>query len=203
MRIIGLTLLCGAMLAAVPASAQAVGENNQENYQTPPTLAYPAQRAVPVATLSADETTWHLRAALNVAALSCRDADERETAASYNAMLEQERVPLARANAAIEAQYRARYGRDWQAHDDGDMTRLYNFFAAPAAQGEFCATAKAVLHDATTVEPSTFGAFAAEALPALERSFGAPVEMASRDADGPPARVAIATNAPAALAPGY
>ncbi len=59
----------------------------------------------------------------------------------------------------------------WQSRFDDDMTRLYNFWAQPAAHAAFCREADAVLRDAAVVEPSDFGQFAAAALPRLERPF--------------------------------
>lgn len=121
--------------------------------------------------LSAAETQWHLRVALNVAALGCRGAGEAETVAGYNALLASEKAALSAAAAATAAAYKARAGATWQARYDDDMTRLYNFWARPAAHDRFCAVADAVLRDAAVVEPSDFAAFAQAALPRLEQPF--------------------------------
>lgn len=121
--------------------------------------------------LSPSEATWHLRAALNVAALGCRGEGAAETTAAYNAMLETHRIPLATAMRATEARMRAEFGADWQAENDTAMTRLYNFFAAPPAQTAFCAAARDVLRETATLEPDAFPVFAAAALPRLEAPF--------------------------------
>ena len=121
--------------------------------------------------LSGDETSWHVRAALNVAALGCRDVSERETIAAYNLMLARHRTALAAADAGVKAQYRQRYGASWETRHDRDMTRLYNFFAQPPAQSGFCQEARAALAEAVMVEPERFAAFAAQALPRLEAPF--------------------------------
>jgi len=129
------------------------------NYQTPNRHLIP------------EETAWHVRAALNVAALGCRDVYEAQTVALYNAMLRQQRDVLARADSAVRADYHERYGAGWQDRHDDAMTRLYNFFAQPPAQTAFCDVAHAVLAESATVDPEDFLAFAADALPRLEAPF--------------------------------
>jgi hypothetical protein len=176
--LIGALALAGAV-CAVPANAQTLG--GPEAQPLPPAGAS-ANQFIPAHDaaggyltlnhgLSTAETSWHLRAALNVAALGCRDAAERETVAAYNLMLARHRVPLAAADLGVKAQYRTRYGAGWDSHHDSDMTRLYNFFAQPPAQPGFCHAAQAVLAEAVAVEPAGFDAFAAGALPRLEAPF--------------------------------
>ncbi|WP_375394033.1 hypothetical protein [uncultured Sphingomonas sp.] len=120
--------------------------------------------------LSPEEVTWHVRVALNVAALGCRQ-QAGENVAAYNALLNADRVALAAAQDGVGARFKARFGADWQAANDEAMTRLYNFWAQPSAQGGFCREANAVLHEAQTVEPDDFPAFAAAVLPRLEAPF--------------------------------
>jgi hypothetical protein len=127
--------------------------------------------ATPNRDLSADETTWHVRVALNVAALGCRDADGAATTAAYNALLDTEKAPLDVASRGMAARYQARFGPAWQARHDDAMTRLYNFWAQPLAHDGFCAAAHDVLREAAAVEPSSFAAFAAAVLPRLEAPF--------------------------------
>ncbi|WP_206366388.1 hypothetical protein [Sphingomonas gei] len=121
--------------------------------------------------LNRDEASWHVRAALNVAALGCRDAAEIETVAAYNRLLRAQRDSLAAADAGVKALYRERHGAGWEDIHDRQMTRLYNFFAQPTAHDGFCLAAREVLARADTVEPIQFADFAAEALPRLEAPF--------------------------------
>ena len=51
--------------------------------------------------LSEQESLWHLRSALNVAALSCRTGKGSGVASSYNRMLSRHKAALAAANAAV------------------------------------------------------------------------------------------------------
>jgi hypothetical protein len=86
--------------------------------------------------ISAVEAVWHVRSALNVAALAC---DDRTIVANYNALLKQQKGAFAAAYEAEARQFRTAQGNDWRSAMDGHMTRLYNFFAQPSAQRGFCA----------------------------------------------------------------
>lgn len=110
-------------------------------------------------------TLWHLRVALNVAALGCRGAGGDAITAGYNAMLDRGKTALAKANSATIA------AEGGQAGYDEAMTRLYNFFAQPAAKAGFCAAAAAVTADAATVPADGLQAFAAGALARLDAPF--------------------------------
>ncbi len=214
-------------LLAMPAIAQEVPVTTQPAVFLQPALATPADDAeprvpdgfarsfaapardaggayrTPNRDLSPSEVTWHVRVALNVAALGCRDE-----ATAYNAMLTTEKVPLAGADAGAQAAERAR-GGDWQARHDDAMTKLYNFWAQPPAQGGFCAAAGEALREAVNVEPADFPAFAAAALPRLEAPFvaafarfdGYRAELARWTARHQPAAVPAVTVASASTTP--
>lgn len=166
----------GLTLLAAPAAAQ-----RWDAPPAPPAGAAPNQMvpahdaqgrfATPNRDLSRDETSWHVRAALNVAALGCRDAAEAETVAAYNRLLRAQRETLAAADAGVKDLYRARNGAEWTDVHDRQMTRVYNFFAQPTGHDGFCASAREVLARAETVTPLQFADFAAEALPRLEAPF--------------------------------
>lgn len=168
------------IVCALPAHAQYRGGQGFDR-PSPPAGSVPNQLIPAIAAdgrydtvnhnLSRDQTAWHVRAALNVAALGCRDVAERETVAAYNAMLGRHRASLAAADAAVKGQYRLRYGAGWDSRHDRDMTRVYNFFAQPPAQTGFCRVARDVLAEAGRVAPEQFAAFAADALPRLEAPF--------------------------------
>jgi len=169
-----------AVLCALPAHAQ-YGYGNEESRPLPPAGATPNQLIPAVASdgqyatvnhgISREQTAWHVRAALNVAALGCRDAAERETVAAYNALLSRHKTALAAADGAVKAQYRSRFGAGWDSRHDRDMTRVYNFFAQPPAQTSFCRVARDVLAEAGRVRADQFAAFAVDALPRLEAPF--------------------------------
>lgn len=157
--------------------------------ETPPTIA-PVPRPVLAANLTAVvppalapdghyrtinygidpvQTEWHVRAALNVAAIGCRGAADGALVNAYNALLTSQKAELARANSTVEAKFRAA-GGDWQSAHDAYMTRLYNFFSQPAAKARFCAVADQLAPQAAS-PAGGFQSFAAQALPQLEAPF--------------------------------
>jgi len=206
-------LAAGALCTTMPSVAQSF--SSADAPPAPPAGAAPNQMIpardsegsylTPNRHLIPEETAWHVRAALNVAALGCRDAYEAQTVALYNAMLRQQREVLAHADSAVRADYHARYGAGWQDRHDDAMTRLYNFFAQPPAQAAFCEVAHAVLAESATVDPEHFLTFAADALPRLEAPFtefyraydAYRVALADWRAHGPVQQVAAAEPIPA------
>lgn len=120
--------------------------------------------------LTTSAKVWHLRAALNVAALACRGPQELTIVAGYNALLSAQKPVLAKAEATYASEYKAG-GGDWQDRYDDSMTRLYNFFSQSPARDEFCAAAGAVLAQSTGLTAEALPAFAAQNLPLLERPF--------------------------------
>lgn len=121
--------------------------------------------------LSSAGTIWHLRAALNVAVLACRGAQEATMVAQYNALLTTRKRELAAAETTLEQEYRATGAKEWEATYDNQMTRLYNFFAQDFAHAGFCAAAQDALGVVATVPPDQLAGFAAERLPTLEQPF--------------------------------
>jgi hypothetical protein len=156
--------------AATPDAAPVRPDGMADSFVAPPVDATGAY-VTPNRGLTAAEATWHLRVALNVAALNCRDAQEAATVAGYNAFLAERRDALAAAGEGMAAAYRTRFGAQWQAQHDDAMTRLYNFWAQPPAHAGFCTSAQAVLRELATVEPDGFTPYAAAALARLEAPF--------------------------------
>jgi hypothetical protein len=140
-----------------------------------PTIVIPVALAdgtypTPNRNLTAAAKVWHLRAALNVAALACRGPQEVAIIAGYNALLSAQKPVLAKAEATYASEYKSG-GGDWQDRYDDSMTRLYNFFSQSPARDDFCAAAGAVLAQSAGLSAEALPAFAAQNLPALERPF--------------------------------
>ncbi|WP_239018249.1 SPOR domain-containing protein [Sphingomonas flavalba] len=106
--------------------------------------------------IGAQEAVWHLRAALNVAALSCND---RGLADRYNRLLQDKRSALAAAYAAETARFST-------AALDSHMTQVYNYFALPRDRAAFCAAAGEALAGAGTADLPGFAPAALERLEA-------------------------------------
>lgn len=127
--------------------------------------------ATPNVGLSAAGNVWHLRAALNVAVLACHGADQAVMVNEYNALLTARKAELAVAQQALQQEYRASRGPQWEDAFDDQMTRLYNFFAQDFAHQGFCGAARDALAAITSVPVSGLTAFAAQRLPVLEAPF--------------------------------
>ncbi|WP_052742450.1 hypothetical protein [Sphingomonas sp. Ag1] len=174
-------------------------------YATPPIT--PINRG-----LSPAATVWHMRVALNVAALACRGGQEAAIVQRYNRMLATHKATLASAAIALEGQYRAS-GGDWQDRYDDAMTRLYNFFSQAQVRDAFCNAAAATLTESERLMPDELQAFAGAVLPRLDAPFAemlaprpvialaAPVPRPLAAGAGPPNTLATPTSAlrPAAV----
>ena len=159
-----------------------------------PPIAYEIPAPPPVSPinrgLSRAAQVWHLRVALNVAALACRGGPELQIIADYNGMIRSRTVELAAVQTALSAEFKAR-GGDWQDAYDDAMTRLYNFFSQAQARDEFCATAAGVLAEVRTL-PAGLDAFADAKLPLLD----APFARMTQPRYVPASVVAVAASAP-------
>lgn len=150
------------------------------------------------------ETVWHVRAGLNVAALSCAQRTGPAIVTDYNAFLKARRDLLDRAYQSLADRYRAQ-GGNWQRALDTDMTKLYNHFASPTAQAGFCDAAAAEVKRAIAAPDDARETWAAEALARLDRPFTTPASAAwaapaANTAPAPAAAPAAATRALAAPA---
>ncbi len=108
------------------------------------------------------EALWHLRAGLNVAALSCRGRGRKPVSGAYNRLLSHHRALLDRA-------YRdelTRHGKDGY---DSHATRIYNRFANQRSPGKFCAAAAEAAREASSMRSLELAAAAPNLLSRLER----------------------------------
>lgn len=115
------------------------------------------------------QTLWHVRSALNVAALSCTGPLYDRITDDYNAFIKNNSSSLRRANNAIKAKFR-RENSDRKAHDR-HMTSLYNYWSFSPIRRPFCDQAVQVSQRAIVTKSKDLNAFAAEALPELEKPF--------------------------------
>lgn len=122
--------------------------------------------------MTGQQALWHVRMALNVAALGCRVPGE-PAKVQYNQMLHNHALALKLANDATENYYKARYGNNAFMMREKTNTIVYNYFALPPAQKAFCETAVAVLTTINGKTPDGLIAYAPEALAQLEAPFQA------------------------------
>jgi hypothetical protein len=119
--------------------------------------------------VSEGEAVWHVRSALNVAALSCRGPASAAIVKRYNALLIDRKPLLARAYKAEANRFRSSAGPAWLSSLDVHMTRLYNFFAQPPVQQDFCGVAGQVAVEQSAMSDALFQAKAATLVARLEK----------------------------------
>lgn len=149
-----------------------------------PTTPFGASTTTIVPTLRADglrqtinrdlgplETVWHVRAALNVAALSCTAPQYGRIIDDYNVFIKKNRKFLRNANNAIKAKFRREIGAGSKAAHDRHQTSLYNFWSFSPLRRPFCDQAVEISQRAVLTETGDLKSFAAAALTQLEKPF--------------------------------
>lgn len=149
-----LALAGTALLLASCASHQAPPK--LETIVVPlPSNPKPTEPEAPVQiTASKGEDLWHLRSALNVAALVCAPKSYAQLAPGYNQMLRSHKDLLAAAVQTELDQFKARSAK-WQAAYDTHMTKLYNVYSLTQQRPVFCETATAIVTEASTSSSDT------------------------------------------------
>lgn len=106
--------------------------------------------------LSDDQLVWNLRSAWNVAALNCLTPEYSSILEGYRVFLSRNIGPLKAINDRIEKSYTSRFRarRDAMVARDGYTTRVYNFFALPAARSGFCRAALDLANRALAAPPT-------------------------------------------------
>jgi hypothetical protein len=118
------------------------------------------------------QALWHVRMALNVAALGCKSAND-QARLQYNTMLRVHAKTLMETNKTVDGIYNARYGKNALLMREKLNTIVYNYFALPPAQKAFCETAVAVVTTINGMTPEMLLDYAPKALEMLEQPFQA------------------------------
>ena len=113
------------------------------NMYIPPADEVSGQRLTPNSNISQPATIWHFRSAFNVAALNCVPPNYASVNEYYSSFLTRMKIPLAKVNLAMDAEYRSRYpgaGTTGAARiRDTAATDIYNYFSLPPVTDQFCA----------------------------------------------------------------
>jgi hypothetical protein len=120
--------------------------------------------------VTANTALWHVRMALNVAALSCHGVNE-PARLQYNQILHVHQAVLREANAAVDRNYTAAYGSGGLQSRELLNTVVYNFFSLPPVTKSFCPVAIEVGAKILAMPSNQLLAYAPEALTALEKPF--------------------------------
>jgi hypothetical protein len=137
-------VVCGCSGPAQPPPQQA-------RYSLPPRHASlpPVPQAAP-ALADPGEAVWHLRAGLNVAALSCKGRGRTPVSGHYTRFLGRHKSLLSGAYAAEQR----RHGKGLDRH----QTQLYNRFANQRNPAQFCAASASVAKRAAAMDSPTLAA---------------------------------------------
>lgn len=117
------------------------------------------------------ETLWHVRAALNVAALSCTGPLYERLVGDYNAFITNNSASLRNAHNAILRKFQRDIGTGYKVEHDRHQTQLYNYWSFSPLRRPFCDQAVQIGQRAIVTKSADLDAFAAEALPQLEKPF--------------------------------
>lgn len=184
LRVLAATVAVSVLAACQPVAAPPASAPVVQPQYTPraPTTPFRASATTVVPQMRADglrqtinrdlgplETLWHVRSALNVAALSCTGPLYERLVDDYNAFIKNNSSSLRRANNAIKAKF-LRENSDRKAHDR-HQTSLYNYWSFSPLRRPFCDQAVQVSQRAIVTKSADLNVFAAEALPELEKPF--------------------------------
>lgn len=142
-----------ALLAALAACSGKDSKQVNGGYALPPPARTASAKPVPApapapaprpAAVEASEAVWHLRAGLNVAALSCRGKGRTPVAGHYSRLLTRHKALLAQAYAGEQR----RYGKGLDRH----QTQLYNRFSNQRSPERFCTAAASVAKRAVALD---------------------------------------------------
>jgi len=106
---------------------------------------------------------WHLRAGLNVAALTCKGNGRHSVASDYRQVLNRHR-------ALFDAVYHQEQKRHGVAAFDRQQTRLYNQFANQKSRARFCDAASHVAKRAGSMSSPGLAAASSGMVSELERA---------------------------------
>jgi hypothetical protein len=113
---------------------------------------------------------WHLRGALNVAALGCDQAGGG-IVDGYNAWLRLHREGLDTYVKRYLQEWEKTGWGDWRDAYENNQTRLYNFYSQSPIRVAFCAAARAEIVNVGTVPDADLPKYARAALVRLDKPF--------------------------------
>ena len=121
--------------------------------------------------LSTAQTVWNVRSALNVAALNCQEPEYANVLPAYSSFLTNNKRELNAINQQVRKEFKDRYGSEGLDAQDTYMTQVYNYFALPPTQDEFCRVSSQIAAEMLLMAPSDLESFATRSLQSIEAVF--------------------------------
>lgn len=94
--------------------------------------------------IGGDRAFWQLKIGLNVAAIGCRGLEEATLVSAYNNIIKTHAKPIKSTEKTVITQLGKETGTNGTAARDRLSTQLFNYFAQPPAQRQFCARANEI-----------------------------------------------------------
>lgn len=137
-----------------------------------PPLGVDGIRVTPNRGLSREESIWHFRSAVNVAALNCQGPVWGQIATEYNKFIIVHKKRLSQASKAVDREYVVRYpGQNGLRVRDTKLTDLYNYFALPPVKAEYCDSALRKIQEANLIPSDALPEYALGALNDIDGVF--------------------------------
>jgi hypothetical protein len=168
-RLIGFAVAFAAAAVTVPATAQDMSQEPLPPGYASPTLRLPPRDAsgdftTPNRNLTGQDAFWNLRIALNVAAIGCRGQGSLQLIADYNNIISRHGNLIRAAEASV-------IGKIGVAARDRTSTKLFNYFAQPPAQREFCRVAGSLAQQMSRMDGATAMKMAPSMLAEADKPF--------------------------------
>lgn len=150
-------LLAGCGAQTPPPKLETIVVPLPQNVVVEPPPVLPVEPVPPeLVYASRGEDLWHLRAALNVAALICDPKVKASLVPSYNRMLTVHKALLTAAVQSELDQFKAVDKKKWQALYDTHMTKIYNQYSITPQRARFCDKATEFANKAADLSAEAF-----------------------------------------------
>lgn len=118
-----------------------------------------------------DRAFWQLKIGLNVAAIGCRGLEETTLVSAYNNIIKTHGKLIRSTEKTVIGQLGKETRTNGTAARDRLSTQLFNYFAQPPAQRDFCMRANEIAQLVSTTPASQVVAIAPEQLVRLDQPF--------------------------------
>ncbi len=120
------------------------------------------------ANVSSAQRIWNFRSAYNVAALNCMQPQHASILTGYKTFLEVHKRDLTRINDTVESEWRKAQGAGYARARDTYSTQVYNYWALPPIQPQFCDAMVQILQQEAVMPAGSVDVFAESGLTKLE-----------------------------------